>query len=90
VSLCKAVWRLFEFLTHQEFLLIQHLAVHLEKKQPVYFPDDISPAELAARSAAACLTLIAFFEYNVTHKDGRQYLYSEFPAYFTWDQRTWM
>ncbi len=35
-------------------------------------------------------TLIAFFEYNAMHEDSRQYLYSEFPAHFTWDLKTRM
>jgi hypothetical protein len=88
VSPCEAIWRLFEFPTHQEFPPVQHLAVHLQGEQTVYFPDDISPTDLAARTIAARSTLMAFFEYNATHEDGRQYLYSEFPAYFTWDQKT--
>jgi hypothetical protein len=85
VSPCEAIWRLFEFPTHQEFPPVQYLAVHLQGEQTVYFPDDISPTDLAARTIAARSTLMAFFEYNATHEDGRQYLYSEFPAYFTWD-----
>jgi hypothetical protein len=88
VSSCEAIWRLFEFSTHQEFRPVQHLAVHLEGQQTVYFPDNISLTDLATRAAAARSTLIAFFEYNAAHEDGRQYLYSEFPAQFSWDQRT--
>ena len=87
ISPCEAIWRLFEFPTHQEWPPVQHLAVHLEGEQAVYFPDDISPSALAAKTAAARSTLMGFFEYNATHEDSRQYLYSEFPAYFTWDPR---
>jgi hypothetical protein len=90
VSPCEAVWRLFEFATHQEFPPVQHLAVHLEGEQTVYFPDDISATALAAKTATARSTLMAFFEYNATHEDSRQYLYSEFPAHFTWDVKTRM
>ena len=88
VSPCEAIWRLFEFSTHQEFPPVQHLAVHLEGQQVVYFPDNISSADLAARTATARSTLMAYFDYNAAHEDGRQYLYSEFPAHFTWVART--
>lgn len=87
---CESIWRLFEFPTHQEFPPIQHLAVHLQGEQIVYFPDDVSPTELAARTATARSTLMGFFEYNTIHKESRQYLYSEFPAHFTWDTRARM
>lgn len=35
--------------------------------------------------------LIAFFEYNTTHDDARDLLYTDFPAHFVWDlkTRTW-
>jgi hypothetical protein len=91
VSPCEAIWRLFEFSTHQEFPPVQHLAVHLEGQQTVYFPDDISPEDLAAKTAAARSTLMAFFDYNAAHEDGREYLYSEFPTHFVWvpSTRTW-
>jgi hypothetical protein len=85
VSPCEAICRLFEFSTYQEFPPVQHLAVHLEGQQTVYFPDNISLTDLATRATVACSTLMAFFEYNAAHKDGRQYLYSEFSAQFTWD-----
>jgi hypothetical protein len=90
ISPCEAIWRLFEFPTHQEFPPVQHLAVHLEGQQTVYFPDNISPTDLAARTATARSTLMAFFEYNAAHEDGREYLYTEFPARFTWDQKNRM
>ena len=88
VSPCEAIWRLLEFPTHQEFPPVQHLAVHLEGQQVVYFPDDISPEDLAARTAAARSTLMAFFDYNAANEDGRHLLYSEFPAHYTWVQTT--
>ena len=35
---------------------------------------------------------MAFFEYNATHDDGRQYLYHEFPQHYTWKpkERVWV
>src|SRR4051794_13827869 len=36
-------------------------------------------------------TLMAFFKYNTDHKNGRTYLYQEFPAHYTYNakQREW-
>ncbi len=45
----------------------------------VCFTDDLSPEQVAVKAANAYSTLMAFFEYNTTHEDGRQYLYHEFP-----------
>jgi hypothetical protein len=43
---------------------------------------------LAIKIANARLILMAFFEYNAIYKDGRRYLYSEFPAEFIWVPKT--
>jgi hypothetical protein len=55
------------------------LAIHLPGQHTVCFTDDLSPEQIADRAANARSTLMAFFEYNATHEDGRQYLYHEFP-----------
>ncbi len=65
----EAFWRLFEYTTHQEFLLVQHLAVYLPGQHIVYFTNDISPKQVAAKAANARSTLIAFFEYNTIHNN---------------------
>ena len=88
VSPCEAVWRLFEFPTHQEFPPVQHLAIHLEGEQTVYFADDLTPESLAAKAAGARSTLMAFFEYNQAHEESRRFLYAEFPANHTWVAKT--
>jgi hypothetical protein len=48
------------------------------------------PEQIADRAANARSTLMAFFEYNATHEDGRQYLYHEFPQHFVWVAKTRM
>ena len=91
VSSPEAIWRLFEFSTHQEFPPVQQLAVHLKGEQPVYFPDDLSSQELAEKRDTAHSTLMAYFEYNTENPNGPKYLCSEFPAHFVWNQgiRKW-
>jgi hypothetical protein len=87
ISPCEAAWRLFEFPVHGQQPPVQHLAVHLEGQQTVYFPDNITPTALAEKTANARSTLMGFFLYNTEHADGRQYLYHEFPSYYTWDKK---
>lgn len=80
----EAFWRLFEYPSHQEWPPVQHLAVHLEGQQTVYFADDLTPSQIAAKAASVRSTLMAYFDYNREHEYGRQYLYSEYPRHFTW------
>lgn len=87
----EACWRIFEFPTHIEFPPVQHLAIHLDGQQPVYFSADLTTEELADKAANSRSTLMAFFQYNTDHADGHQYLYQEFPEHYTWkaSTKTW-
>ena len=87
----EAVWRLFEFAMHEEYPSVMHLAIHLPGEQPIYFNEEESADELHHRIESARSTLMAFFEYNTLNSDGRQYLYQEFPTYFTYSKplRKW-
>ena len=82
----EAVWRLFEFPMHEEFPPVQKLSVHLEGGQIVYFNPKLTKEAVQERIENARSTLMAFFAYNKQHTDGRQWLYQEFPAHFTYDQ----
>ena len=42
----EAVWRLFEYATHEENPTVIHLAIHLPGEQPVYFTEGINSAVL--------------------------------------------
>jgi len=87
----EACWRIFEFATHQEWPPVQQLPVHLKDQHTVYFSDDLNPSQLASKMAKSRSKLMAFFLYNEKYTDGRQYLYQEFPAHFTWKDtaRVW-
>ena len=43
------MWQIFEFLTHEKSLSVEQLAIHLPKKQPVYFEEDVAEEELQER-----------------------------------------
>ena len=87
----EAMWRIFEFSTHEEFLPVEQLAIHLPGEQPVYFEENVVAEELQERMDSARSTLMAFFEYNNTNEESRRYLYQEFPEHYVylWKERRW-
>jgi hypothetical protein len=86
LSPAEAIWRILEFKMHEEFPPVTRLAVHMPGEQPVYFNDDATEEEIANRMGAASSTLVAFFDYNRAHDDGRRFLYSEFPSHYTYNR----
>lgn len=85
------MWRIFEFLTHEEFPSVQQLAIHLPGEQPIYFEEDVLVEQLQERMDGARSTLMAFFEYNNTNEESRRYLYQEFPEHYVYlrKERQW-
>ena len=83
----EAIWRLFEYPMHQEYPSVIRLAVHLPGQQIVSFHAQDGRQDLERRMREAKSTLIAFFEYNRLHSDGRSYLYQEFPQHFVFNQQ---
>ena len=80
----EAVWRLFEFGTHDEQPPVIHLDLHLPGQQAVYFSEHENPVLLRERMDNSVTTLQAYFTYNDLNVDGREYLYHEFPLHFVY------
>lgn len=80
----EAVWRIFEFLMHEEYLPVEQLAIHLPEEQPVYFEEETITEELEERMNEARSTLMAFFDYNQANDESRQYLYQKFPEHYVY------
>ena len=91
IGLTEAMWRIFEFSTHEEFPPVEQLAIHLPGEQPVYYEEDVVAEELQERMDSAQSTLMAFFEYNNTNEESRRYLYQEFPEHYVYlrKERRW-
>ena len=81
----KAVWRLFEFHTHQELSSVIHLALHHPRQQAVYYSQREASDDLRQRLDMSTTTHLAFFKYNSEKEDGRQYLYQEFPEHYVYE-----
>ena len=85
ISSNEAIWKLLKFPIHERFPCVVHLAVHLENGQRVYFdPEREIPL-------GRDTTLTGFFLLCQSDAFASTLLYSEAPAYFTWDlnNRSW-
>jgi hypothetical protein len=67
----EAIWRIFEFPTHEECPPVIHLPIHLPDQQPVYFVANAIEEEIRERMQLAQSKLIAFFQYNTDYEDGQ-------------------
>ena len=86
IGAMEAVWRIFHFQLHDRHPAVQSLCVHLEHQQRVVFQD--GQAESVVAKGEPATTLTEFFRTNSTNEDAQQYLYHEFPEYFTWNTGT--
>ena len=78
------MWQIFEFSTHEEFLPIEQLAIHLPEEQLVYFVENVVAKELQKRMNGAQSTLMVFFKYNNINEESHRYFYQEFPKHYVY------
>jgi hypothetical protein len=87
IGSAEAMWRLMEFAVHGEYPSVMHLAIHCPGEHTVRFPSDATSDEVRELMVSAKSTLMAFFDYNNTHADGRHLLYQNFPSQFTYNMK---
>lgn len=88
ISTNEAVWRIFEFPIHARHPPVQHLAIHLENGQRVYFTQHT----LSDRAAdPPRTTLTAFFDLCNSDAFASNLLYCDIPQFYTWNtsRRLW-
>jgi hypothetical protein len=85
----EGCWRLFKFHVHEEWPPVYHLSVHEPDRHPFAFSKTDTPAQIAAKAAAAKSLLMGFFEYNRNlAPDAVCYKYAEMPTHYIWDKPT--
>ena len=84
ISPQQAAWRILGYTTHGEFPAVIQLSVHLPGEQAVFFDKNGSAAAIQIKLQKTSSTLMAFFEYNRDYKDGRGYLYYDFPPHYVY------
>ena len=81
----EAVWRILGFSVHERSPSVEHLAVHLENGQRVYFnPNDQNLGERLHNPPQTTLT--AFFKLCSEDDFASTLLYAEVPQHYTWQK----
>ena len=78
----EAAWRIFDFPIHHRYPPVQHLSVHLENGQRVYF-DDSNDQERASEPQRTTLT--AYCQLCQNDDFVKTLLYCEVPRYYRWE-----
>ncbi|RWR98909.1 uncharacterized protein B4U80_09659, partial [Leptotrombidium deliense] len=88
VSPPESMWRILEFLLHNQSHTVVRLQIHLPDRQSVTFRENEEDAAVANMRDSM---LLAWFNLNIEDENARQYLYSEIPLHYTWQtaQRRW-
>lgn len=81
----EAVWRIFAFKMHERHPTVQHLSVHLENGQRIYFDVRNLHAQLENVKKT---TLTAFFELCTRDDFAKTLKYIDVPRYYTWETVT--
>jgi len=76
----EAMWRIFSFKIHDQYPNVQHLHVHLENGQRVYFTNENVEKKVENPPKT---TLTAFFSLCQTDDFAKTLLYYRIPKYFT-------
>lgn len=86
ISSSEAIWRIFSFPIHRREPSVQHLAVHLENGQRVYFTEENVLKKIIEPPNT---TLTAFFTLCQSSDEfgifAKTLLYTDVPRYFVWN-----
>ncbi|XP_074305435.1 uncharacterized protein LOC141640600 [Silene latifolia] len=87
VSPPEAAWRIFGFNLFDTYPPVQPLPVHTPNGQMVRFSENEELADVVDGEARAKTMLTIFFLANSSLEGGKQYLYSDFPEHFVWNDK---
>ncbi|XP_018574798.1 uncharacterized protein LOC108913690, partial [Anoplophora glabripennis] len=81
----EACWHINQFETHKNTHTVYRLCVHLPTRQMVRFQPGF---EIQALENNEITQLTAWFLLNQNDPDARQYLYTDIPYHYVWNNRT--
>ena len=84
----EAAWKIQAFPMHDQSHSVFRLSVHDKNMQNVYFAEG-EEVEAVERSANRKTHLQAWFELNQVDPSARQYLYTEIPLWYRWEDNQW-
>lgn len=82
ISSNEAVWRILGFNIHERYPAVQHLTVHLENGQRVYYTAENAKEKVTNPKNT---TLTAFFQLCRTDPFAKTLYYHDVPKYYTWN-----
>lgn len=81
---------------HEEKPTVNTLALHLPNEQPVYYPEDATPAQVQEAMNRSYSMLMGYYKYNhdtppVFDDNGNiiTHLYQDFPQHYVWSEKAW-
>lgn len=80
----EAAWKIFGFQTHDRYPPVQHLDVHLENNERVYF-NERNAADIVTNQKPTTLT--AFFNLCKEDDFAKTIMYGEVSKYYTYDKQ---
>lgn len=83
ISSNEAVWRILGFKIHQRYPAVEHLDVHLENYQRIYFTESNAENKVINPPNTK---LTAFFKLCEFDEFAKTLLYHEIPSYYTWNK----
>ncbi|KAJ9558517.1 hypothetical protein OSB04_013131 [Centaurea solstitialis] len=88
VSPPEAIWRVFSFRLSEIHPHVMTLQLHLPNNQLVRFSDNDTMTDVVDRERHKRTMLTSFFHTNMVDTSARNYLYKDFPKYYTWNARS--
>lgn len=82
ISSNEAAWRIFGFSIHKRYPSVQHLSVHLENGQRIYFTEENAQQQATNPPNT---TLTAYFKLCSSDPFAKTLLYAEVPKFYTWN-----
>ncbi|XP_074313469.1 uncharacterized protein LOC141648643 [Silene latifolia] len=93
VSVCEAVWRIFQFDINYRCPSVQRLSFHLPGKQPVTYRDHQQVETVLSRDDIERTMFTEWLKANEEYEDegAKELTYTEFPEKFVWhvDAKEW-
>ncbi|KAL4098553.1 hypothetical protein QTP88_023139 [Uroleucon formosanum] len=87
ISSSEAAWKILGFHTHDRYLAITHLDIHLENRQRVYFTANNVTERIENPPTT---TFQAFFQICQTDNFARTLLYPQVASYYVWKNKNFV
>lgn len=89
LSASEAVHRLLALPLHKEWPNVVRLDIHMPHQQRMVFDPTADESDLLMQLASTTSTLMGWFALNIEDAFARSILYTDIPAFYTWQDGAW-